>query len=145
MGSDPVPPMAEAPYTVLVIDDEPDALLLLTRRLEKEGYRVVTAANGEDGLRLAQAQRPDAILLDIMMPKMKGREVCARLKSDPATAAIPVIFLTALGLADHIRGGMALGAEDYIVKPVSAAVLRERLMVCLARAGKPPRRPGTTG
>ncbi|MBI3322847.1 MAG: response regulator, partial [Candidatus Omnitrophica bacterium] len=71
--------------------------------------------------------------LDILMPKMKGREVCARLKADPATAGIPVIFLTALGLPDHIKAGLDLGAEDYIVKPFKAADLKERINVCLLR------------
>ena len=137
--------MADGPYTVLVVDDEPDVVMMLRRRLEKEGYQVVSAPDGEQGLRMAQETRPDLILLDIMMPRMKGREVCARLKADPITADTPVIFLTALGLPDHVKAGMDLGAEDYIVKPVAPAVLRERIMVCLARHGKPPHPPDGCG
>ena len=119
--------------TILLIDDEPSLLKTLGRRLQRGGFGVLTADSGEEGLRVAEAQVPDLILLDIMMPKMKGRDVCARLKANPTTQHIPVIFLTALGLADHIKAGMDLGAEDYIVKPYEWDELRERIMVCLAR------------
>ncbi len=125
--------MSEAPRTILLVDDEPNVLKMVSRRLTSEGYQVVTALSGEEGLQLAQTQQPDLILLDIMLPKMKGRDVCARLKADPATQEIPVIFLTALGLADHVKAGMDLGAEDYIVKPFEPATLLERVKVCLAR------------
>jgi len=82
---------------------------------------------------------PDLILLDIMMPKMKGREVCARLKANPKTQHVPVIFLTALGLADHVKAGMDLGAADYLVKPFAPEELRKRVTVVLARhAGTTP-------
>lgn len=118
---------------ILIVDDDPDVLQVIKRRLETFHYEVLKASNGEDGLRIAEAQQPDLILLDIMMPKMKGRDVCLKLKANPRTAQIPVIFLTALGLADHIKAGMDAGAEDYIVKPYTAAQLRERIMVTLAR------------
>ncbi len=118
---------------ILIIDDTRDLLLVIERRLESWGYQPLTAETGEEGLRLAEAEQPDLILLDIMLPGMKGRDVCARLKATPATARIPVIFLTALGLADHIKAGMDLGAEDYIVKPFEIAELKERIAVCLAR------------
>ena len=118
---------------ILVVDDTKDIVLVLSRRLQSWGYDVVTASTGEEGLRLAEEQQPDLMLLDIMMPKMKGRDVCARLKANPKTAKIPVIFLTALGLADHIKAGMELGAEDYIVKPFEPAELKERIAVVLAR------------
>jgi len=125
--------MADEKPLILVVDDDLSIRKTIGRRLEREGYRVVTAGSGEEGLRVATEKLPDLVLLDVMMPKMKGRDVCARLKADPKTAHIPVIFLTALGLADHIRAGMALGAEDYIVKPFEAAELKERIAVCLAR------------
>ncbi len=125
--------MSEAKRLILLIDDEVSIRKTMGRRLEREGFRVVSADSGEEGLRLAAEHLPNLILLDIMMPKMKGREVCARLKADPKTAHIPVIFLTALGLADHIKAGMDLGAEDYIVKPFEPAELKERVAVCLAR------------
>lgn len=119
---------------ILIIDDTKDILLVVSRRLQSWGYEALTAADGEEGLTVAETSLPDLILLDIMMPKMKGRDVCARLKANPKTQHIPVIFLTALGLADHIKAGMDLGAEDYIVKPFEPAELKERIMVCLARA-----------
>ena len=118
---------------ILLIDDEPDILEVIRFRLEREGYRMFTAMSGEEGLQLAEAELPDLILLDIMMPKMKGRDVCACLKANPKTQHIPVIFLTALNLADHIKAGMDLGAEDYIVKPFEPALLKERITVILAR------------
>ena len=118
---------------ILLIDDEASLRKTVGRRLEMWGYVALTAQSGEEGLQVAQEQLPDLILLDIMMPKMKGRNVCARLKADPKTAKIPVIFITALGLADHIKAGMDLGADDYIVKPFEPAELRERIMICLAR------------
>ena len=124
---------AEHGKRILIVDDTTDILLVVARRLKSWGYDVLTADSGEEGLRLAQAQHPDLVLLDIMMPKMKGRDVCARLKADPKMKHIPVIFLTALGLADHIKAGMDLGAEDYIVKPFEPAELKERIAVVLAR------------
>ena len=118
---------------ILVVDDTKDILAVVSRRLQSWGYEPLTAESGEEGLAIAEAQVPDLILLDIMMPKMKGRDVCARLKANPKTQRIPVIFLTALGLADHIKAGMDLGAEDYIVKPFEPAELKERITIVLAR------------
>ena len=118
---------------VLIVDDTKDILLVVSRRLQSWGYEALTADSGEEGLRIAQEQLPDLVLLDIMMPKMKGRDVCARLKADPRTQHIPVIFLTALSLADHIKAGMDLGAEDYIVKPFEPAELKERIAIVLSR------------
>ena len=118
---------------ILIMDDTKDILLVVSRRLKSWGYEVVTASSGEDGLRVAESQPPDLILLDIMMPKMKGRDVCAHLKSNPKTQGIPVIFLTALGLADHVKAGMDLGAEDYVVKPFEPEDLKQRIKICLLR------------
>ncbi len=119
---------------ILVVDDTYDLRLMLSRRLESWGYEVLTARDGEEGLRFATEALPDLILLDVMMPKMKGREVCARLKEQPSTQHIPIIFLSALRLADHIKAGMDLGAEDYLVKPFESSELKDRIAVCLARA-----------
>ena len=118
---------------ILVIDDTKDILVVIARRLKSWSYEPLLAESGEDGLRVAEEEQPDLILLDIMMPKMKGRDVCARLKAHPRTQNIPVIFLTALGLADHVKAGMDLGAEDYIIKPFEPAELKDRIAVCLAR------------
>ena len=122
---------------ILMVDDSKDLLQVIARRLQTWGYEALTAESGEEGLRLAQEHLPDLVLLDIMMPKMKGRDVCVHLKANPKTQHIPVIFLTALALADHIKAGMDVGAEDYIVKPFDVAELKERIAICLARHDKP--------
>lgn len=124
--------------TILLIDDVPDVLKILGTQLAQWGYRVLTAASGEEGLTLAEAERPALILLDILMPRMKGRDVCARLKTNPATHEIPVIFLTALGLPDHVKVGLEVGAEDYVVKPFEPEDLKERIRVCLLRSRRDP-------
>ena len=131
---------ATASKRILIIDDTKDILMVVSRRLQSWGYEPLTAASGEEGLKMAEEQLPDLILLDIMMPKMKGREVCARLKANPKTQRIPVIFLTALGLADHVKGGLDLGAADYLVKPFEPAELKRRVAVALARqaSAQPP-------
>ena len=124
---------------ILVIEDETDLLFMITERLRSWGYEPLTADTGEEGLERARVQQPDAILLDVMLPQMKGRDVCARLKADPATRRIPVIFLSALELPDHIKGGLDAGAEDYLIKPFQPEELKEHLEVCLARhSGSPP-------
>ena len=122
---------------ILIVDDTKDILLVVSRRLKSWGYETLVAGSGEEGLHLAEEQLPDLILLDIMMPAMKGRDVYVRLKSNPKTAHIPVIFLTALGLADHVKAGMDVGAEDYIVKPFESAELKKRVAICLARHSSP--------
>ena len=118
---------------ILIVDDNQDILHVISKRIEGWGYEALVAESGEEGLRMAEEQTPDLVLLDIMMPKMKGRDVCARLKTNPKTQHIPVIFLTALGMADHVKAGMDLGADDYIVKPFQPSELKERLVACLAR------------
>jgi PAS domain S-box-containing protein len=112
--------------TVLVVDDEPAARDLMSRYLTKEGYRVETAANGDDGLRLARALRPNVITLDVIMPGLDGWAVLSALKADPELADIPVIMLT---MMDQKNLGYALGAADYMTKPVD----RERLAALLKR------------
>ena len=114
--------------TVLLVDDEKDILDLLKYNLEKEGYRVITAGTGKTALKAA-AQKPDLCVLDVMMPEMDGWEVCKALRRNPATAQLPVIFLTARdGEVDEVLG-LELGADDYITKPV-------RMRTFLARVKK---------
>ena len=112
--------------TVLVIDDEAVVRDLMQRYLGKEGFHVLTAVDGEDGLRCAREQRPDAITLDVMMPGMDGWTVLSRLMADPELADIPVIMLT---IVDDKRMGYALGASDYLTKPID----RERLVAVLMK------------
>jgi signal transduction histidine kinase/CheY-like chemotaxis protein len=112
--------------TVLVIDDEPTARDMIGRILSKEGYRVMVAANGPDGLKLANEVSPDVITLDIMMAGMDGWSVLSQLKADPKTAGIPVVVLT---IIDDRNLSFALGASDYLTKPID----RERLIEVLRR------------
>ena len=128
MTSHPAPPSDPTDgATVLVVDDTPDNLALMSELL-RDRYRVKIANNGEKALRIAGAEpRPDLILLDVMMPGMDGHEVCERLKADPVTRDVPVIFLTARSdVADETRG-LALGAVDYITKPISPPIVMARV------------------
>lgn len=109
--SDPSPPTE----TILVIDDDPSVRELMVRYLSKEGFRVETAASGEEGLACARKLRPDAITLDVMMPRMDGWAVLSKLKADPQLAEIPVVVLT---IVDNKNLGFALGASDYLTKPI---------------------------
>jgi adenylate cyclase len=120
---------------ILVVDDTPDNLFLMSALLEDE-YEVETAATGGQALRIAQSQAaPDLILLDIMMPEMDGYEVMRRLRKDPATTHVPVIFLTALTSIEEEQFGLDLGAVDYITKPISPPVVLARVHAHLERSG----------
>ena len=123
---------------ILLVDDDTSLLEVISQRLTSWGYEVLTAESGEEGLKLVEEQHPDLVLLDILMPKLRGRDVCAMLKANPKTRRIPVIFMTALGMADHVKAGMDLGADDYITKPYDAEDLRERIKICLLRHSTPP-------
>jgi len=113
--------------TVLIVDDSPDSIALLSSLL-KGIYRVKVAITGETAIEIASHdEKPDLILLDIMMPGLDGYETCRRLKTNPATAGIPVIFLTAKSGENDEEKGLDIGAEDYIVKPPSPAILRARI------------------
>jgi putative two-component system response regulator len=112
--------------TILIVDDTPDNLSLMTALLKDE-YRVKVAHNGERALVLAKSQPPALILLDIMMPGIDGYEVCRRLKTDPDTETIPVIFLTAKAEVEDETLGLQLGAVDYIVKPISPPIMLARI------------------
>ena len=113
--------------TILVVDDTPDNLILMNSLL-KEDYKVKIANDGEKALRIAMSESPpDLILLDIMMPVMDGYEVCQRLKRDPKTTNIPVIFLTAKAEVEDEKKGLELGAVDYITKPISPPIVMARV------------------
>jgi DNA-binding NarL/FixJ family response regulator len=119
---------------LLLIEDHAPLRRNLEDILTLEGYRVVTAANGPDGLRLARESQPALILCDIMLPGCDGMEILAALRADVATAAIPFIFLTAKGDPTDIRTGMNLGADDYLPKPVSRPDLLNAIRTRLERA-----------
>jgi CheY-like chemotaxis protein len=113
--------------TVLVVDDDELTREILATILDLEDYRVVLAEDGETALDLVAGERPDVIVLDVMMPGLSGFEVCERLKGDPVTAGIPVILLTALEGADHAARGQEVGCDAYLTKPFSPLTLIDRI------------------
>jgi two-component system phosphate regulon response regulator PhoB len=120
--------------TVLVIDDEADLVELVRYNLDKEGFAVLAAADGESGLEAARRRKPDVIVLDVMMPGMDGLEVCRQLRSDERTRLIPLIMLTARAAeADRIVG-LEMGADDYVTKPFSPRELTARIKAILRRS-----------
>jgi len=122
--------------TILLIEDHAPLRKNLRDILTLEGYRVLEAATGPDGLRAAREQRPDLVLCDIMLPGCDGLEILAALRADVATRAQPFIFLTAKGEPGDIRAGMNLGADDYLSKPASCPDLLAAIRTRLARAAQ---------
>ena len=121
---------------ILIVEDEPAQREMLAYNLQKEGFEVVTAEDGEEGVLVAKEQAPDTIVLDWMLPSLSGIEVCRRLKDNDETRDIPIIMLTARGEeADRVRG-LETGADDYVVKPYSVAELVARVRARL-RHSKP--------
>jgi len=119
------------PARILAVDDEPSNLQLL-RQILQDQYGMLYAKDGQRALELAQQEHPDLILLDVMMPGMTGYEVCRQLKANPATAAVPVIFVTALAETSDELSGFEAGAVDYIMKPVSAPIVKARVRTHLS-------------
>lgn len=118
---------------VLVADDDPDILDLVRYRLERSGYTVATAVDGDEALRLAGELEPALAVLDVMMPCLNGFEVTRRLRENPITARIPVILLTAKAQEVDVQEGFAAGADDYIRKPFSPRELSARVQAVLGR------------
>ena len=118
---------------ILIADDEPDILEIIEYNLVKEGYEVHTAADGDDALAKAKSEKPDLIILDIMMPKRTGIEVCEILRSQPAYKDTLIIFLTALSdESSHVKG-LEMGGDDYVTKPISPKVLISRVNALFRR------------
>jgi DNA-binding response OmpR family regulator len=118
---------------VLAADDDEDILGLVSFRLERSGYTVVQARDGEAALELAVKELPDLAVLDVMMPKLDGFEVTRRLRADAATSRIPIILLTARAQDADVQRGFEAGADDYIRKPFSPDELRARVQAILGR------------
>jgi DNA-binding response OmpR family regulator len=117
---------------VLIVDDDRVIQQLLEVNLELEGYDVQKASNGEEALEKVRSFDPDLVLLDVMMPKLDGREVCRRIKADPDTAGIPVIFLSARAQDMDVNSGLELGASAYITKPFDPVDLIDTVEKVLA-------------
>src|ERR1700728_3366465 len=121
------PAVPQAPALILIIDDIPANLGVMVDLLETEGHRVAVAKNGPEGLRRAEREQPDLILLDVMMPGENGFAVCRRLKAGAATPHIPVIFMTSLDDLEDKLEGAAAGGVDYIAKPVQISEVATRV------------------
>ena len=121
---------------ILVAEDEPDMLMGLRDNLQFEGYEVLEAADGEEALRLVKQERPDLMLLDIMMPKLDGLQVCKQVRE--AGFTLPVLMLTAKSQEMDIVRGLEVGADDYITKPFGVRELLARIKVALRRSGITP-------
>ena len=130
------PTMEDSP-TVLIIDDNADALEILRTFLEEKGHRVLTAPDGPQGLELARAHKPDCVILDIMMPEMSGFQVCQSLKSLPDCEQIPVVMLTARKVDRDISYARTVGADDFLTKPVRPAQLLAALRKHLGGEARP--------
>jgi DNA-binding response OmpR family regulator len=129
------------PLTVLLVEDERDIADLVRYHVEKAGMRVVHAADGGTALRLARAELPDVVVLDLMLPGLDGLEVCRQLRREAATRRLPIIMLTARGEEVDRVVGLELGADDYVVKPFSPRELIARIRAVLRRSDGPVPEP----
>jgi two-component system phosphate regulon response regulator PhoB len=129
-----MPASKPADHTILLIEDEPDVRDLLRLNLRKAGFNVIEADDGVKGLSLARRKLPDAIVLDLMLPQLRGEDVCREIRARPATAAIPVLMLTAKAQPGDRVKGLELGADDYVTKPFSPREVVLRLQALLRRA-----------
>jgi two-component system phosphate regulon response regulator PhoB len=132
---------------IVVIDDEEDIRELIRYNLSKEGYEVVCAVSGEEGLELIRRRAPNIVILDLMLPGMGGLEVCRQLKADSVLKAIPIVIVSALGDEPDVVSGLELGADDYVSKPFSPRVLLARVKSVLRRGRAAPidREPAASG
>lgn len=126
----------ERQFRVLIIDDEPDILSLLSLHLKLNNYKVFQASNGKKGIETAQLERPDIIVLDVMMPEMDGFEVARALKDNPETSNTPLIFLTARTQTEDKVKGLMVGADDYLIKPFDFEELQLRIKRSLKNYSK---------
>lgn len=123
---------------ILIADDEPDILEIVRYNLTREGFQVVTSKDGDEALTKARSENPDLIILDIMMPKKSGIQVCEILRSQPAFKETLIIFLTALNDENSQIRGLEMGADDYVSKPISPKVLVSRVNALFRRTTKEP-------
>lgn len=107
------------PRTVLIVDDEPNIVLSVEFLMKREGHQVRTAGDGQEALDEIDRDRPDLVILDVMMPRKNGFEVCAEVRANPRLAGLPILMLTAKGREAEMRKGLSLGADAYITKPFS--------------------------
>lgn len=125
-------------FSVLLAEDDPDIQLVARLALKRAGFTVTVVGNGEEALAAVREHRPDVVLLDWMMPELDGPETCRRLKSDPGTAAIPIIFLTAKSQEAEIQRGLSLGAAGYVTKPFDALALGRQVKDLVSKSAGAP-------
>ncbi|WP_280151139.1 response regulator [Piscinibacter sp. XHJ-5] len=113
--------------TVLIADDEPNIVISLEYLLQREGYRVLVARDGQEALDTVERERPDLVLLDVMLPRVSGFDVCQTLRANPALARMRIVMLTAKGRDVEMSKGLALGADAYITKPFSTQDLLQQI------------------
>jgi phosphate regulon transcriptional regulator PhoB len=123
--------------TILIVEDNADIVEIVRYNLERDGYTLLAAGDGEDGLKLAISKRPALILLDLMLPKVDGLEVCRLLRARAETREIPIVMLTAKGEESDVVVGLEVGADDYVVKPFSPKELVARIKAVLRRNARP--------
>ncbi|MGC4098903.1 MAG: response regulator transcription factor [Nitrospira sp.] len=123
---------------ILIVEDEQDILQLVKHYLEKEGFRAIPAMNGVEALKKVKEDKPDLVVLDLMLPEMDGLEVCKRLRSVPDTAMLPILMLTAKAEESDTIVGLELGADDYVTKPFSPKALVARVKALLRRVERAP-------
>jgi len=119
-------------HTVLVADDEPNIVISLEFLMKREGYRVLVARDGNEALETARREKPDLVLLDVMMPGKTGFEVCQAVRADEALAGVKILMLTAKGRDTDVAQGLGLGADAYMTKPFATKELAERVRQLLA-------------
>ena len=127
--------------TILIVEDEKDIVKMLDYNLKKEGFKPLSVRNGEDAINFARSNRPDMIILDLMLPGIDGLEVCKTLKGDSKTASIPIIMLTAKSQESDKIVGLELGADDYMTKPFSPRELIARIKAVLRRGKENDKTP----
>lgn len=124
-------------HTVLIADDEPNIVISLEFLLEQNGYRVLVARDGHEALEAIEREAPDLVLLDVMLPRLSGYDVCQRIRQNPAWAHVRVVMLTARGREVEVTKGLALGANAYVTKPFSTRELLDEVRRQLGTAGPP--------
>jgi DNA-binding response OmpR family regulator len=124
--------MTQGAHRILIVDDEPNIVISLEFLMKKEGFVVAVAGDGDAALEQVAAFNPDLVLLDVMMPKKSGYEVCQAIKADPARAAVKVVMLTAKGRESEVAKGLALGADAYVTKPFATKDLVAKVRSMLA-------------
>ncbi|HET9961656.1 MAG TPA: response regulator transcription factor [Nitrospiraceae bacterium] len=132
------------PKKILIVEDEKDILQLVKLYLEKEGFRTITAMTGSDALRQVKAERPDLMILDLMLPEMDGLEVCKKIRLNSDTALLPIVMLTAKAEESDTVIGLELGADDYVTKPFSPKALVARVKALLRRLDRNAGEPRST-